>query len=437
MKKAVSILLTLTVLLSCVMASGFSVFAAADHTGSTFLVYGDSVQDLSLSERMMTDNGDGTYSFPYHIEKDEFVSVNVRELKADGSSRSFPNGYYYKTFDFSTNMTQDITIVLNPDVYPYFSVEGENIRPRYGDYFYVYCDFVGQSQFSREDGLMTADENGLYSVTYKNVQPCDAIFDVYIEYSGEQLLGFYGYNVYPAKITEPCDVTVYFQPAYSDGFHVPTPDYYYDYGYMAADCLNSDCQIWATGDHLVPSHHVTLENVRFNYGKYPAEKAAENVYDTVLQNVKSDVQDYYWAEAQNPGIEMFYVGRGLTYPVEISETTEIDAKLYPIHYTTDPIVFHSPYQYTNIKWTLDATNLDYVTKEGAKFRFELIDMVKDVNMDGGYTIDDATVLQRGLAEFEALSDNQKIAADINGDGKVNVSDVTALQRYLAGFEKYC
>ena len=110
---------------------------------------------------------------------------------------------------------------------------------------------------------------------------------------------------------------------------------------------------------------------------------------------------------------------------------EIDAKLYPIYYTTFPIVFHSPYTYTNVKWTLDATGLDYVTKEGAKFRFELIDMVKDVDMDGAYTIGDATALQRALAEFDELTDNQRLAADVNGDKTVNVVDVTELQRYLA------
>ena len=49
--------------------------------------------------------------------------------------------------------------------------------------------------------------------------------------------------------------------------------------------------------------------------------------------------------------------------------------------------------------TLDATNLDYVTKEGAKYRYELFDMIKDVNMDCEVTISDATELQRALAEF--------------------------------------
>ena len=150
-----------------------------------------------------------------------------------------------------------------------------------------------------------------------------------------------------------------------------------------------------------------------------------------MQNVPSDKSDYYQAEAEKPDYDMFYVDRELGYPVEITETTEIDAKLYPIYYTTFPIVFHSPYTYPNVKWTLDATGLDYVTKEGAKFRFELIDMVKDVDMDGAYTIGDATALQRALAEFDELTDNQRLAADVNGDKEVNIVDVTELQRYLA------
>lgn len=425
MKKVLSVLLSVTILMLCLLVPGISASAADGHAGSTFLIYGDSVKDLSLNERIMTDNGDGTYRFPYHVQKDEWVSVFVKELKADGASSNF------QTYEFSTNIEQDITIVLNPDAYPYMSVEGENIRPRSGDYFYVYCDFAGQSQFSYEDGFMTADENGLYSVTYKNVQPCDALFDVYVEYSGEQLLGFYGYNRFPAKITAPCDVTVYFQPAYSNGYHEPNPNPYNDYEDIIGDYLNRDCQIWATGDSLAPAHNVTLENVSFNNGKISAEKTDENVYYTVLQNVQSGAEEYYWAETQTPGIDMFYVDYAPTYPLEISESTEIDAKLYPIYYTTNPIVFNSPYKYTNVKWTLDAANLDYVTKEGAKFRFELIDMVKDVNMDGAYTIGDATELQRALAEYFDLTDNQRIAADVNGDKKINVMDVTALQRFLA------
>ena len=70
-----------------------------------------------------------------------------------------------------------------------------------------------------------------------------------------------------------------------------------------------------------------------------------------------------------------------------------------LYLTTNSVVFRSPCEHTNVRMTLDATNLDYVTKEGAKYRYELFDMIKDVNMDCEVTISDATELQRALAEF--------------------------------------
>ena len=42
-----------------------------------------------------------------------------------------------------------------------------------------------------------------------------------------------------------------------------------------------------------------------------------------------------------------------------------------------------------------------------------------------------TLLQRHLAEFEALTEAQLAYADVDGDGKINVHDVTQLQRILA------
>ena len=66
----------------------------------------------------------------------------------------------------------------------------------------------------------------------------------------------------------------------------------------------------------------------------------------------------------------------------------------------------------------------------------------DVNGDGVVNIQDATLLQRYLAEFTTedgkplLDLNNKqtfFRADANGDGKVNVRDVTAIQRKSAEF----
>ena len=55
----------------------------------------------------------------------------------------------------------------------------------------------------------------------------------------------------------------------------------------------------------------------------------------------------------------------------------------------------------------------------------------DVNGDGTVNINDATDIQRHLAELTTLTDSELAAADTNGDGKVNINDATHLQRYLA------
>ena len=60
-------------------------------------------------------------------------------------------------------------------------------------------------------------------------------------------------------------------------------------------------------------------------------------------------------------------------------------------------------------------------------------VIGDLDGDGKLTIEDATELQRFLADFAVLDlDDEKtfLQADMNGDGKVNVRDVTAVMRSL-------
>ena len=57
--------------------------------------------------------------------------------------------------------------------------------------------------------------------------------------------------------------------------------------------------------------------------------------------------------------------------------------------------------------------------------------VPDIDGDGAVSIQDATVVQRFLAEFSALSAPRQRLADLNRDGRADIGDVTALQRLLA------
>lgn len=59
-------------------------------------------------------------------------------------------------------------------------------------------------------------------------------------------------------------------------------------------------------------------------------------------------------------------------------------------------------------------------------------LLGDVNCDGKVGIDDATNIQKYMAEMLDFTDKQKELADVNKDGKVGVDDVTLIQKHMAG-----
>lgn len=59
----------------------------------------------------------------------------------------------------------------------------------------------------------------------------------------------------------------------------------------------------------------------------------------------------------------------------------------------------------------------------------------DTNLDGIFSISDASALQNYLAGSLTLGDISKHSADVNNDGKVNVLDVTYMQMLIAGIIK--
>ena len=71
----------------------------------------------------------------------------------------------------------------------------------------------------------------------------------------------------------------------------------------------------------------------------------------------------------------------------------------------------------------------YSAYNGSKVRF-------DVDRDGAFTIQDATALQRYLAEFTDLTPLQFGVADADGNNWVNIRDVTYMQRELAGLNQH-
>ena len=63
-------------------------------------------------------------------------------------------------------------------------------------------------------------------------------------------------------------------------------------------------------------------------------------------------------------------------------------------------------------------------------------LIGDVSLNEEITVDDATLLQKYIAELAALSADALVASDCNGDGNIDIMDVTLIQKYLAGMQEY-
>ena len=100
----------------------------------------------------------------------------------------------------------------------------------------------------------------------------------------------------------------------------------------------------------------------------------------------------------------------------------------------------------NLGWVLllhDASNGEYSLDISKRIplttgeTFRLYSELGDADGNGSVDIQDATFIQKGLAEFDDVSLNRNeyperfYAADVNRNGKIDIGDVTALQRMIA------
>ena len=87
----------------------------------------------------------------------------------------------------------------------------------------------------------------------------------------------------------------------------------------------------------------------------------------------------------------------------------------------DMFCYAADWMVSRAAWLSDQMRADYFAS-ATKY---------DVDRDGVFTINDASEVQRFLAEFITLTQLQTVLADADGNGSVNVDDVTHMQRVLA------
>ena len=436
--RIMSIILSVAMTFSCLVtitSIGASAADTDDETiytvsGNTEEIFGAQWSKEITEYNTMTKDGDlYTITFkdvqpqygPNLLDKIRFkVLAHNSNGRIDeyGDGKSFGMNYYYNSFRVCKAC--DVTITFDPSTKD-INITGDGVRTydRNTERYYAYsmnCDTFGIDDRNDPYPLsneMTLGEDGVYYVTFKNVQPQKNILINITAETAETIVGFTGYNYCGIDVTEPCDVTVYF----------------------SGRAFDDDSRIWAEGDgvemktkpeigemHLIGSlsDNSPVESNKMTQTDdyvftYRADKLTEGInYDFQFYNVQENHKDMWYGVNDDSDFEF---GTDKQTAFILSDYAAFFQKDY----------FSAPFDNASVLITLDLTNFDYVSKQNATYR---IDLFGDISTDGNISVTDATELQKSLASITSLTDRQNSIADVNGDGEVNVKDVTAIQEII-------
>ena len=165
------------------------------------------------------------------------------------------------------------------------------------------------------------------------------------------------------------------------------------------------------------------------------DETSEGVYSITFDEVAANAE-YQFKFAANGGWGMNW---GYVPESEITFGTPIAAQ----YNANDNIVFtpESENEYVTITLTLDITNWNKVTKEGATYTITVeeipepeLPIIGDVNGDGKVDTVDATAIQQYSIDLPVDGFNAELA-DVNGDGRISILDATCVQKYAADYKE--
>ena len=431
-KRIMSIILSIAMVFSCLASiTSFSAFAEETTEESVYTIAGNKEEIFGLiwyeyitEDNTMQKSGDVYVYELKNVQVQTDIEFKIVEHKPDGQTKEYGNrplahGDFRIFSEFRVAKACDVTITFNPETKE-INVLGDGVREIKNDTYRVYAYSCNSDTFGTTannpyplENEMTLGDDGVYSVTFKDVQPEEDLkINIKEEYYGDALLGFYGYNYCGIDVVKPCDVTVYFK---QDSYNL------------------QNSKIWAEGDGVVIRTKPLIGEMHILGSQFG--------YDFTDSNKMSQTDDYVFQyRADNLNIDKKYEfeiinvqnnftdswnGNFEKEPVEFG--VDKVTKAYPNQYSWSEIYFKVPYNNASVLITFDLTNYDYVSKQNAVYR---IDLFGDICNDGNISVTDATELQKSLASIINLTDRQNSLSDVNGDGQVNVKDVTAIQQII-------
>ncbi len=434
--KSISILLSVLMLFTCITSLATIGVSAADIEDETVYTVSGNTEEIFGAEwskeiteynTMIKDGDLYTITFkdvqpqygPNFSDKIRFkVLAHNSNGRIDeyGDGRSIGTTYYHNSFRVCKAC--DVTITFDPSTLD-INITGDGVRTydTNTERYYAYsmnCDTFGIDDRNDPYPLsneMTLGDDGIYYVTFKNVQPQKNILINISEEVAEAIVGSTGYNYCGIDVTEPCDVTVYFSGRFSDK------------------------GIWAEGDGVIMKTKPEIGEMHLIGGlsdNSPVESNKMTQTDDYVFTYRADKltadKNYYFQfyNVQENHNDMWY---GVNYDSVFEFGTDNQAAFIFSDYAAlfQKGSFSVPFDNASLLITLDLTSFDYVSKQNAIYR---IDLFGDISTDGNISVTDATELQKSLANITSLTDRQNSLSDVNGDGQVNVKDVTAIQQIV-------
>ena len=179
---------------------------------------------------------------------------------------------------------------------------------------------------------------------------------------------------------------------------------------------------------------------------WSAFECCNSLTSVTIPDGVTDIGDYAFAECSN--LESVTIPDGVTYIGEyaFAECSSLESVTIPASVTNiGECAFGYTFDYDEYEYVkADGFTIYGYTGSEAEiyanengFKFKNIGdapspTLGDVNGDGSISIDDATAIQKHLANMLDFSEEQAEAADVDNNGDITIDDVTLIQKYLAG-----
>ena len=372
--------------------------------------------------------------FPVYKPKEAIVAENIRswavlnsilytkEVVQDICTQVGIDGkavYNYYANEYANELAE-------PENYPYtadLKTVAELLGVETVTYIVAGCqELCGSNWGCIDPDNKMVEVDGIYTKTFYNVQPAKRfalkVVETHIDstqiWHGDE----YGNNIL-FNVFKECDVTVTFNPetkeikVLGDGVEMIT-----GLEIEAMRTVGNGDGSWLNGVTWDP---IADENLM--------HEITDNVYEIKYHDVE-EFDNYQFKFAVNDSWADNWGGTFEGFGV-VSEA---------VYNSTDNITFGVPEGCSNLTITIDLSEFDYNTKQGAKFRIDIDyythndELYGDVNSDGIVNISDATDIGKYLADLISFDENQLTKADFNGDGIINITDSTDIQKMLANID---